>query len=380
MRQANATIEQERAPSTGFSITALRALLARDLAPMVEAIDEGEVYPEALLRELGALGAWRQHIPADGQVDLWPAIAATAAIGEVCGSTAFLSWCQNTLVWYIANSANEALRTRFLDRVASGAVIGGTGLSNPMKSFFGIETLKLKGTPAGDGFTVRGALPWVSNLGPTHLFGTICANDGKVGETVMILADCAEPNLALQPCKPFLGMDGTGTYALQFRDLHVAADMILAYPAKPFIASIRAGFVLLQTGMGLGLIRDCAAIMREVRPQLGAINAFLDVQPEAIEARLDALESEIRTLAASPFERGDAYWKRVVAARLATSELSLEASQAAMLHCGARGYVKSHRAQRRLRESYFVAIVTPATKQLRKMLSLEASDGAPAAA
>ena len=40
-----------------------------------------------------------------------------------------------------------------------------------------------------------------------------------------------------------------------------------------------------------------------------------------------------------------------------------------MLHCGARGYLKSHRAQRRLREAYFVAIVTPATKQLRKMLA-----------
>jgi hypothetical protein len=40
-----------------------------------------------------------------------------------------------------------------------------------------------------------------------------------------------------------------------------------------------------------------------------------------------------------------------------------------MLHCGARGYLKSHRAQRRLREAYFIAIVTPATKQLRKMLA-----------
>ena len=40
-----------------------------------------------------------------------------------------------------------------------------------------------------------------------------------------------------------------------------------------------------------------------------------------------------------------------------------------MLHCGARGYITDGVAQRRLRESYFVAIVTPATKQLRKMLA-----------
>ncbi len=39
------------------------------------------------------------------------------------------------------------------------------------------------------------------------------------------------------------------------------------------------------------------------------------------------------------------------------------------LHQGARGYVSTGAAQRRLREAYFVAIVTPATKHLRKMLA-----------
>ena len=65
--------------------------------------------------------------------------------------------------------------------------------------------------------------------------------------------------------------------------------------------------------------------------------------------------------------------RRVVAVRLRLGEASVAAAHAAMLHCGARGYLRSHRAQRRLREAYFVAIVTPATKQLKKMLSDHAS-------
>ncbi len=363
-------------------LDAVRATVARDLAPIVVAVDEGEIYPGDVLRSLGALGAWRQHIPENGEADLWPAIQATAAVGAVCGSTAFLAWCQNTLVWYVANTANTSLRDRYLERVASGELLGGTGLSNPMKSLFGIEQLKLKASPAGTGYAVKGALPWVSNLGPDHLFGTIAAKTSAVGETVMVLADCAEPALTLTPCKPFLGMDGTGTYALQFRDLAVPADLVLADPAKPFVTKIRAGFVLLQTGMGLGLIRDCAALMRELRPALGHINDYLDLQPEEVEDRLDTLKGEIRTLARTPFDPDPAYWRRVVSARLAVSELSLEAAQGAMLHAGARGYLKSHRAQRRLRESYFVAIVTPATKQLRKMLAADTSPetGGPAAA
>ena len=59
----------------------------------------------------------------------------------------------------------------------------------------------------------------------------------------------------------------------------------------------------------------------------------------------------------------------------ALGDASVAAAHAAMLHCGARGYLKSHRAQRRLREAYFVAIVTPATKQLRKMLAATSAKG-----
>ena len=74
-------------------------------------------------------------------------------------------------------------------------------------------------------------------------------------------------------------------------------------------------------------------------------------------------------LARDPFNEDDAYWRKVVALRLRAGDASVAAAHAAMLHCGARGYLMSHRAQRRLREAYFVAIVTPATKQLRKMLA-----------
>jgi len=81
------------------------------------------------------------------------------------------------------------------------------------------------------------------------------------------------------------------------------------------------------------------------------------------------LERETMALASDPFNADDSYWRKVVALRLRAGEASVAAAHAAMLHCGARGYLKSHRAQRRLREAYFVAIVTPATKQLRKMLA-----------
>ena len=345
------------------------AIIARkNLAPQAAAIDEGIVYPDELLRRLGDVGAWGSHQPRNGAADLRCAIQSISVLGEVCGATAFMAWCQNTLVWYAANSDNPKLLARFGDKFATGQILGGTGLSNPMKSFFGIEKLKLKGRRVEGGYVVRGALPWVSNLGPDHFFGAIFEIEDKPGGIVMFLADCSERAITLQPCKPFLAMDGTGTYGVQFRDVFVPDGLVLAQSAAPFVKKIRAGFVLLQAGMGFGLIRDCVAIMNEVEGSLGHINRYLLQQPTDFQQLLSDLEAETMALARDPFNADDDYWRRVVELRLEIGEAAVAAAHAAMLHCGARGYLKSHRAQRRLREAYFVAIVTPATKQLRKML------------
>jgi alkylation response protein AidB-like acyl-CoA dehydrogenase len=344
------------------------SIARKELAPLAAAIDSGEVYPDQLLRRLGGAGAWGSHVPKDGAADMRCAIQSIAALGEVCGATAFMAWCQNTLVWYAANSDNPKLVAKFADSFATGKILGGTGLSNPMKSFFGIEKLKLKGRKVDGGYSVRGALPWVSNLGPSHFFGTIFEREDEPG-IVMFLADCSDPAITLQPCKPFLAMDGTGTYGVQFRDVFVPDELILADPAGPFVRKIRAGFILLQAGMALGLIKDCINIMDEVDGSLGHVNRYLPQQPVQFKELFAELERETMALARDPFNPDDNYWRKVVALRLRAGDASVAAAHAAMLHCGARGYLKSHRAQRRLREAYFVAIVTPATKQLRKMLA-----------
>ncbi|KIZ48131.1 MULTISPECIES: acyl-CoA dehydrogenase family protein [Rhodopseudomonas] len=352
-------------------IEAVRSLSARELPALVNKIDVEGYYPEQVMRDFGRLGAYAQHLPGHStSVDLVTAINAMAAAGEHCLSTSFCMWCQDALAWYVYCSDNEALKTGIGPQIASGAVLGGTALSNPMKSLFGIEPMRLKGRRANGGYVVKGLLPYVSNLGAGHYFGGIFeVADGSDSRNVMAVIPCDAEGVTLADNAKFTALDGTRTFAVQMRDVAVPDAWIIADPVDDYIKRIRAGFILLQAGMAFGLIRDCIRLMEQTRGPLGHVNKYLDVQPEPLAEQLVAMEAEVARLAATPFETDLAYWRAVIEARLAAGDASVAAAHGAMLHCGARGYVANAAAQRRLREAYFVAIVTPATKQLRKMLA-----------
>jgi alkylation response protein AidB-like acyl-CoA dehydrogenase len=143
---------------------------------------------------------------------------------------------------------------------------------------------------------------------------------------------------------------------------------VLADPIGPWLKRIRNGFVLMQVGIGAGIVEGCVELMRESNLRLGHVNAFLEDGPDQIEDELGALHERVAVLAEAVLDPADARFAEVLTARLMASELTLRATQSAMLHTGAGGYSLASPAQRRLREGYFVAIVTPAIKHLRKEL------------
>jgi alkylation response protein AidB-like acyl-CoA dehydrogenase len=368
----NAHGEETAIPGTSDVLGRVQRIAAARLPGLILKIDQEGLYPEQVLREFGEAGAYRGPLSRlDGAEapDLKTALEAMAIAGQYCLSTSFCVWCQDTLAWYLANTANAALRDALAPGVAAGQTLGGTGLSNAMKCFSGIEKVKLSGKRTEGGYRVTGVLPWVSNLGQGHYFGTIFEDVARPGHYVMAVIDCSQEGVTLAPSGPFTALDGTRTFTVQVRDALIPDAMILADPADEFVREIRAGFVLLQAGMAFGVIQACVDLMKRMREPLGHINKYLEEQPEYFEEALAGLREAVLGLAATPLETGAGYWRAVLSGRLTAGELSVKAAHAAMLHCGARGYVINGEAQRRLREAYFVAIVTPATKQLRKMLA-----------
>ncbi|MFY7905361.1 MAG: acyl-CoA dehydrogenase family protein [Burkholderiaceae bacterium] len=371
-----ATIVQ--ATTTEDLLLAVRSIAQGPLAQRAQTIDEG-AYPEDLLKQLAALGAMGAHIDRHGQAgNFMTTIAAMAEVGRVCGATAFMMWCQSVCALYMDASANPALKGERLAAHLAGTRLGGTGLSNPMKSFAQIETFLLKATPTDGGYLINGTLPWVSNLAGDHCFGAIASVVGANGHEVMFMLKCDAPGVTLKSCPKFSGMEGTGTYAVQCKDLFIGAEDMVADPARPFIRNIRAAFVMLQCGIAAGIIQGAIDSMWAVEDQLGHVNQFLDDRPDQLQTELDDLLARVAELAKTPYDNSNEFFIDVLNARIDGGELCLRAANSALMHQGARGYLMQSPVQRRVREAQFVAIVTPAIKHLRKEVAALCSEDMPA--
>jgi len=331
-------------------------IVDQDLKPLTVDIDLKGIYPENVLRKLGSNGVFQQHLPsmrADAQADMGTAIEAMGVVSQECMSTGFTIWCQDTCAWYIQNAVNTSLKDKWL---------------NTMKAFSGIEELRLEGERVDGGYIVNGSLPWVSNLGEDHVFGTMFKMKGDASNRVMALIDCNSEGFELRLSAHFVALEGTMTYACIFENVFVPDEMVINDDGASFLRGARTGIVLLQTGMGIGNIQGCIDICTSVEPLFSHVNCYLDDRPEELQEDLDDAKEAIMALAEEPFDGSNEYFREVLGARLSIGELALRASQSAMLHAGAQGYLHTAPAQRKMREAYFVAIITPAIKHLRKEL------------
>jgi alkylation response protein AidB-like acyl-CoA dehydrogenase len=332
------------------------------------AIDKG-YYPIKEMGELAKLGAFATHLTSQGN-RFMTAIESTAQIAEVCGTTGFLSWCHQVMGFYLDQSENTGLKNRVLPNHALGNTFGGTALSNPMKTWANIEPMIMRAKKVEGGYRVSGTLPWISHIAPNQYCGAVATVENIGGATfdiffLLAFDEARKGAWKLNQCPVFSGMEGSSTWQIELNDYFVPTDDIIADPAKPFIERIRATFVLMQLGIGVGIIQGAINDIRAVESQLGHVNQFLEDQADGLQLGLDGAVSRTRALTNTPFDPSKDYLLDVLDLRIQGAKLSLRATQAAMLHQGARGYLMTANPQRRLREAQFVAIVTPAIKHLR---------------
>lgn len=337
-------------------------VILNDLKLNVKKIHRG-YYPKDILLSLGKAGFYKSFLN-HGESGLLEAIGNIAKVSKICGNTGFCMWCQEALAWYLLNAQNPSQNIKDLFvKICNGEILGGTGLSNPMKSFVGIEKNKISAKKISGGYVLNGTLPWVSNIQKGHYFGAIIESDGNFS---LALIECND-NLKLSNNTHFCALEGSGTLSVCLDNYILSDEYILVRNFLEVLPKIIPSFVLLQGGIALGLV-DCAIEeCKKHSDTKGGINAYLPKLDDFV-ARRDILFNKTKELAKMPYDTSKEFFHSCLRLKLDFIELVLELATQCMLSLGTKGYLQDSLASKLLLEAHFVAIVTPSSKHINKIL------------
>ncbi|WP_444436174.1 acyl-CoA dehydrogenase family protein [Pseudomonas sp. A6] len=341
--------------------------LSHWLDAQAEALDLGHADPQSVLPQLASAGLFGIGVPeARGGAggSLLDAVEAIAAVAGHSLTAAFVFWGQRAFIEYLLQSPNQALGERLLGELLDGRLAGATGLSNAMKFLSGIESLQVRATPAGDGWTLDGRLPWVTNLRKGHF--VVAAAIEREGAAPLVAAiPSASAGLERSDDLQLLGLQSSNTAALDFDGVALPREWLLHDDARRYLPQVRPAFLGLQCAMTIGLARRA---LEAVREHLGGSRSVLREEEERLRGELDGLVERLRAgLSSGEFSAEPARLFRI---RIGLAEGAAAAVQLELQASGGKAYLSRHGAAfaRRWRESAFVPIVTPSLVQLRAEL------------
>jgi alkylation response protein AidB-like acyl-CoA dehydrogenase len=340
----------------------LDQIIDKQLKPIIKKIDQEGFYPKEFLKTVADSGLINS-INAKKEDIRFREVQLIEETAKYCMTSAFALWCHLGALTSVRMSNNLFIKNELLPLLESGEILGGTGLSNALKYYAGIDTIRLKAEQTEGGYTISGALPSVSNLGENHWFVILASLNQN--QRIMCIIPVNVKGVIIEKKASFVGLNGSATYSCDFHEVFVPNKWIITEEADQFIPKIRPTLALYQIPLGIGVSEASLQSILESCSKNMEANQHLKTQPEELMERLQLIRE--RTYEYGKISDLTKIEKEILLARLDIVHLTSKAVYADMLYSGGQAYMKDSEPFRRLRESYFLVNLTPTVKQLEKL-------------
>ncbi|MEQ8898347.1 MAG: isovaleryl-CoA dehydrogenase [Roseovarius sp.] len=367
----------------GEDVNALREMTHRwaqdRVKPLAAGIDEKNVFPNELWKELGEMGLLGITVPEEyGGVDMGY-LAHVVAVEEVARASASVSLSygahSNLCVNQVRLNGSAEQKEKYLTKLVSGEHVGALAMSEAGAGS-DVVGMKLKAEKRNDHYKLNGNKYWITNGPDADTLVVYAKTDPEAGSKG-ITAFLIEKNMkgfSTSPHFDKLGMRGSNTAELIFEDVEVPFENVLGEEGRG-VRVLMSGLDyerVVLAGIGLGIMASC---LDEVMPYMVERKQF--GQPignfQLMQGKIADMYTAMNSARAYVYEvakacdRGEVTRQDAAACCLYASEQAMVQAHQAVQAMGGAGFLNDSPVARIFRDAKLMEIGA-GTSEIRRML------------
>jgi len=315
------------------------------IAARATMLDRTGDWPEADLRDLGNIGAWRWFVPrifGGDEIDPFELHVRYEALASASVATALIVSQRDSAVGLIDSAQDSPLRGEILPGMASGELFATIGIAQLTTSQQG----GLRATATTGGYRLNGIIPW--STGAAKAKFVFAGANVEDGQQILSVLPTDLPGVSIGQPMPLVALRSSWTSRIELRNVSLDRRWILRGPVPKALSGRSRGVPLGQAFLALGLCRGALELIRSQDSDRARSLAT------RLGEQLSAVRNRVLELCRSGREADAA--AEGPALRANCNDLAVRITQTAVaLHKGS-ALLLDHPAQRLAREAMFFLV------------------------